>query len=634
MLDVQLDAPVRGNRRVGVREGCRGAYGPDVGVIRRRGERGPGGRSTRGWRTRVGIALMLCGAVLAGCTAASVLRAPAVAQLGGPTEQATVLAPMSPVALAVATSAALYRSAPVLVLAGVEDADAQVGGASAAVALGAPMLLAPTDADPAAASALTDEVHRLGPQAVLAVGRAAQDWAARLTDGPEIVPAAPAALAGLVKVDPHRARTVDAGGLTSAVAKLDRARPELLTIRSGTPAAATSGAPAAAAPFASGPGVVQPAALHGGAGSSPPSDDAGPPSAVEEPPELPASLPADPLHDLVVLALPGDEQVAAVATARAAGVPVEVLRTPDPRSSGELVTDLSSAPNRKVLALGGAFGNVEQLQRRLAVVRTGMQLPGGGQLVFPGRRMVALYGTPGTPSLGALGEQDLNGAIARVKGLVAQYQPHSDVTVVPAFEIITTVASGAPGADGDYSNEVDIAKIRPYVDAAKAAGMYVVLDLQPGRTDFLTQAKRYEQLLLEPHVGLALDPEWRLKPGQVHRVQIGSVNIDEINEVGEWLAGLVREHNLPQKLLMLHQFRTTMIVDRQLLNTGHDELATLVHADGFGTQPMKMNTWNVLRQNAPNVFWGWKNFIDEDRPMLDPAQTMHVSSDILFVSYQ
>ena len=40
--------------------------------------------------------------------------------------------------------------------------------------------------------------------------------------------------------------------------------------------------------------------------------------------------------------------------------------------------------------------------------------------------------------------------------------------------------------------------------------MYVVLDLQPGRTDFLTQAKRYEPLLALPHVGLALDPEWRL----------------------------------------------------------------------------------------------------------------------------
>ena len=191
-----------------------------------------------------------------------------------------------------------------------------------------------------------------------------------------------------------------------------------------------------------------------------------------------------------------------------------------------------------MLALGGAFGTVEQLQQRLAVVRTGVQLPGGGQLAFPGRRMVALYGTPGTAALGSLGEQDLDGSIARVKDLVAPVP----AALRPAGRARPSRSSrrsrpGRPGADGDYSNEVEIAKIRPYVDAAKAAGVYVMLDLQPGRTDFLTQAKRYEELLAEPHVGLALDPEWRLQPGQVHRVQIGSVNVDEINQVGDWLAG-------------------------------------------------------------------------------------------------
>jgi hypothetical protein len=181
---------------------------------------------------------------------------------------------------------------------------------------------------------------------------------------------------------------------------------------------------------------------------------------------------------------------------------------------------------------------------------------------------------------------------------------------------------------------VEIGAIRPYVDAARAAGVYVVLDLQPGRTDFLTQARRYEELLVEPHVGLALDPEWRLTPTQVHRTQIGSVGVDEVNRVGDWLAGLARERALPQKVLLLHQFRTSMITGRERLDTSHDELAVMVHADGFGTQEMKRATWDTLRQNAPAVFWGWKNFIDEDRPMLEPAQTLQVSDDIVFVSYQ
>ncbi|OLT14098.1 hypothetical protein BJF78_20090 [Pseudonocardia sp. CNS-139] len=63
--------------------------------------------------------------------------------------------------------------------------------------------------------------------------------------------------------------------------------------------------------------------------------------------------------------------------------------------------------------------------------------------------------------------------------------------MVPAFEIISTVADAHPGPDGDYSAEAGVAELRPWVEAARTAGVYVVLDLQPGRTDFLTQARRY-----------------------------------------------------------------------------------------------------------------------------------------------
>ena len=78
--------------------------------------------------------------------------------------------------------------------------------------------------------------------------------------------------------------------------------------------------------------------------------------------------------------------------------------------------------------------------------------------------------------------------------------------------------------------EADVEVLRPWVEAAGEAGMYVVLDLQPGRTDFVTQAERYRSLLELPHVGLALDPEWRLGPGDVHLTQIGSVNPFAIEE--------------------------------------------------------------------------------------------------------
>ncbi|MDP9408747.1 MAG: hypothetical protein M3P95_13055, partial [Actinomycetota bacterium] len=266
---------------------------------------------------------------------------------------------------------------------------------------------------------------------------------------------------------------------------------------------------------------------------------------------------------------------------------------------------------------------------------TGVQLPGGGQLAVPGRHLVALYGHPGAPALGVLGEQGLEASVTRAEELAASYEPHADAPVVPTFEVITTIASSAAGPDGDYSDEADVEDIRPWVEAAGEAGIYVVLDLQPGRTDFLTQAKRYEELLRHPHVGLALDPEWRLKPGQRHLQQIGTVTAAEINEVSEWLAGIVRAEALPQKLLLLHQFRVAMISDRDTLDLTHPELATLVQMDGHGARGTKLETWGVLTAGAPpGLLFGWKNFYDEDTPTWTPAETLELTPTPWFVSYQ
>jgi hypothetical protein len=341
------------------------------------------------------------------------------------------------------------------------------------------------------------------------------------------------------------------------------------------------------------------------------------------------------LDGLLVLALDQPAGRAAAATARASGARVLLLPDPDPRTSSDAVTAIAGQPSDRVLAIGEGFGTADLLRQRIDTAATGVLLPGGGQVLFPGRRMVALYGHPGSTALGSLGEQSLEAAIERARTVAGSYQSLVDEPVVPAFEIIATVASRGAGADGDYSSESTIAHLKPWVEAAGAAGMYVLLDLQPGRTDFLTQAKLYTELLELPHVGLALDPEWRLAPGEVHLVQIGSVSAAEINNTAAWLAELTRENRLPQKVLMLHQFRLDMITERSTVNTSHDELKIVIHADGFGSAGQKYATWNNMHNNAPpNVWWGWKNFYDEDRPTFTPGQTVAVSPSPVFISYQ
>ena len=276
----------------------------------------------------------------------------------------------------------------------------------------------------------------------------------------------------------------------------------------------------------------------------------------------------------------------------------------------------------------------EDADWQISVLANGQQLPGGGYLLFPSRRIVAMYGHTNTNALGVLGEQGPAEGVARASSIAQGYEADG-IPVITAFEIIATLASSAPGSDGNYSLRTAIADLEPWIDQAEQSGMYVILDLQPGRGDFLTQAKEYEELLLEPHVGLALDPEWRLKPDQFHLEQIGSVDAAEVNQVVDWLSQLVRENNLPQKLLMVHQFSHEMITNRSEIRTT-PELAVMIHMDGQGQSALKFNTYAEITRNSLDNgwWWGWKNFYDEDFPTLTPAQTLEARPVPYLVSYQ
>jgi hypothetical protein len=359
---------------------------------------------------------------------------------------------------------------------------------------------------------------------------------------------------------------------------------------------------------------------------------------VTSPATLPATSALPPLGHVVVLVHRGAaaaKAAAAVTTAQVAGAQVITVRGDDPRADPAAITALSRARPRRVIALGAGFRPAGRLRARLAAAETGVQLPGGGQVLFPMRRLVAIYGHPGTSALGALGEQDLPASITRAEKLAARYRRFSAVPVIPAFEIIATVAEGSPGSDGSYSYQTPLALLRPWVMRASSAGMYVVLDLQAGRASLLTQAKSYAPLLKLPDVGLALDPEWKLRPRQRPLRQIGSVTASEVNSVSNWLAGLTAQYHLPQKLLVLHQFRLSMLGSESSIDTRHDELAIVIHMDGQGTPAEKEKTWQAVTGAAPpHVFFGWKNFYTKDHPMLTPRQTMARTPQPVMISYQ
>ena len=247
---------------------------------------------------------------------------------------------------------------------------------------------------------------------------------------------------------------------------------------------------------------------------------------------------------------------------------------------------------------------------------------------------VALYGSIGTASLGVLGERDVAGSVDFAASVAADYEGFGS-TVVPTFEIIASVASFEAGDDGDHSNETPASMLLPWVDAADDAGYHVVLDLQSGRQRFPSQITEFETVLLEPNVSVALDPEWRVGSNEVPKGgQVGSVSGAEVNKTVEYLDRLIETHDLPPKMLIVHQFKHEMISDKADIR-GTDNVQIVIHMDGFGPLELKRETYfQVTSDLPPGARTGWKNFYDEDEPTPTPQQTMENDPVPMFVSFQ
>ncbi|HHW83427.1 MAG TPA: hypothetical protein GX743_06395, partial [Actinomycetales bacterium] len=211
---------------------------------------------------------------------------------------------------------------------------------------------------------------------------------------------------------------------------------------------------------------------------------AGEPGALKLPPAADAA-PASPW-----VALVPDEETAATITPLADREGGMVVVAPEPRASGEAVTALAENPEATVVAFGEGFPDEANLTWQVDTARTGVRLPGGDtQTIADGKFYVALYGHPGAPVLGVLGEQGVEATVARAEEHAAMFDDLTEATTVPSLEIIVSVASAFPGSDGNYSNEVPSSHFMPLIEAAHEHDLYVIIDLQPGRTDFLTQAK-------------------------------------------------------------------------------------------------------------------------------------------------
>ena len=222
--------------------------------------------------------------------------------------------------------------------------------------------------------------------------------------------------------------------------------------------------------------------------------------------------------------------------------------------------------------------------------------------------------------------------------MIAAAAPWGDGrSVLPVAELIATVVQGSPGRDGLFRTRMDDRVISTWLAAARQRKALLVLNIQPGRARFIDEAKAYQKWLTEPDVGLALDPEWAIGPGERPGQVFGHTTGAAVNDVAAYLSGLVQAHNLPQKALIVHVLRPQILRDPQGLHP-HQGVALVKSVDGIGAVAAKTGTYHRVMAGTPSyVRPGFKLFFSEDAtsgPLMTPQQVLALTPQPDYVLYE
>jgi hypothetical protein len=163
--------------------------------------------------------------------------------------------------------------------------------------------------------------------------------------------------------------------------------------------------------------------------------------------------------------------------------------------------------------------------------------------------------------------------------------------------------------------------IARYLAATRRIHGLLLLDIQPGRSSFVTEVGSYARWLREPDVGVALDPEWSIRAGQRPGDVIGSTDGATITRVARLLSAIVARRHLPQKLLLVHRFTADMIRHPTRAHAAPG-VALAYNVDGYGDRPNKIAKYRELAHRKPGIFNGFKLFFHEDTGLMTPRMVL------------
>ena len=265
--------------------------------------------------------------------------------------------------------------------------------------------------------------------------------------------------------------------------------------------------------------------------------------------------------------------------------------------------------------------------------------PNGGA-ILPFERIVAYYGNFYSTRMGILGEYDRSTVLARLASTSAAWEAADpDTPVRPAIHYIAMVAQADAGADGMYRNVMPDEHIEQAYSMTQEIDGIMFLDLQVGLSTLQQELPQFKEYMTRPDVHLGLDPEFAMAPsGAKPGTVIGTFDAADFNYAIEWLSEIVREHQLPPKVLVIHRFTQNMVTNYDQIQPT-PEVQVVMHMDGWGSRSLKRGTYAQVIEPEPVQFAGLKIFYKNDlKPpstgIFTPTEALELHPKPVYIQYQ
>lgn len=269
-------------------------------------------------------------------------------------------------------------------------------------------------------------------------------------------------------------------------------------------------------------------------------------------------------------------------------------------------------------------------------VKAPYPLPGA---ILPFKRIVSYYGNYYSKKMGILGEIPEAEMLAKLQEEVKRWQAaDTAIEAIPALHYIAVTAQGSPGKDGKYRLRMPFSQIDSTLKKAEKINAISFVDIQVGLSTLQQEVPLLEKYLILPNVHLGIDPEFSMKGGQRPGSVIGTFSADDINYVTGYLAELVRKHNLPPKILVVHRFTQNMVTNYKQIIT-RPEVQIVIDMDGWGHQARKINTYKQFIYKEPIHYTGFKLFYKNDfreanSRIMTPEEVVNLTPRPLYIQYQ